>query len=256
MFGFSPPTINTWRVYWPVFEKQSTKNARPVLGSDLIRDDHRLHDKMSDARERVLIQVQKDGAWRGEGNRTRNKYGPCLVKVFQSQHSKDLTKPNPVAYYHVWWCGEAPASCGKTAKPREVCPNGQSPPQRPPQTWSNELAPSSAFPGPSPQSARSARRTTENKPQEFVSTAITGYSPNSLTPTQWSAQTSWVFLSAALFFFFKLVRGVEVMLARDIWDRDDFLTRWRRTPGLSSNLWPVETQGFQVEWLPEAGEKV
>lgn len=55
-------------------------------------------------------------------------------------------------------------------------------------------------------------------------------------------QTSWVFLSAALFFFFRLLRGVELLLALLIWHRDDFFTRWRLTPGLSSNLWPTKNE--------------
>lgn len=45
-----------------MFEQQSSEDAGPVLGSDLVRDDHRLHHQMGDARQRVLLQVQENGA--------------------------------------------------------------------------------------------------------------------------------------------------------------------------------------------------
>lgn len=67
------------------------------------------------------------------------------------------------AVYRVWWCGEAPASCGRRGRPHEVCPSGLSPPPHPLQTWSSGHAPSNAFHGPSPQSARSAPQTTEDQ---------------------------------------------------------------------------------------------
>lgn len=44
-----------------MFEQQSSEDAGPVLGSDLIRDDHRLHHQMGDTRQRVLLQVQQNG---------------------------------------------------------------------------------------------------------------------------------------------------------------------------------------------------
>lgn len=64
-------------------------------------------------------------------------------------------------------------------------------------------------------------------------------------------QTSWVFFSEALFFFFRLDSGVELLLVRLMWHRDDFFTRCRRTPGLSSNLWPsvVESECKRSEVL-------
>lgn len=48
--------------------------------------------------------------------------------------------------------------------------------------------------------------------------------------------TSWIFFSD--FFFFRLLIGKELTLVRLIWVREDFFTRWRLIPGLSSNLWP------------------
>lgn len=48
----------------PVLEQQGSEDAGPVLGSDLIGDDHRLHDQVGDTRQRVLLQVQENGACR------------------------------------------------------------------------------------------------------------------------------------------------------------------------------------------------
>lgn len=48
--------------------------------------------------------------------------------------------------------------------------------------------------------------------------------------------TSWIFFSG--FVFFRLLIGKELTLVRVIWAREDFFTRWRLIPGLSSNLWP------------------
>lgn len=45
-----------------MFEQQSSEHAGPVLSSDLVRDDHRLHHQMGDTRQRVLLQVQENGA--------------------------------------------------------------------------------------------------------------------------------------------------------------------------------------------------
>lgn len=47
-----------------MFEQQSSEHAGPVLGSDLIGDDHRLHHQMGNTRQRVLLQVQEDGTCR------------------------------------------------------------------------------------------------------------------------------------------------------------------------------------------------
>lgn len=49
---------------WPVFEQQSSEDTGPVLGSDLIGDDHRLHYQMGNARQRVLLEVQENGTCR------------------------------------------------------------------------------------------------------------------------------------------------------------------------------------------------
>lgn len=54
-------------VCWPVFEKQSPENIGSVLRSYLVRDDHRLHHKMNDAGQSVLLQVQEDGAYEERG---------------------------------------------------------------------------------------------------------------------------------------------------------------------------------------------
>lgn len=48
--------------------------------------------------------------------------------------------------------------------------------------------------------------------------------------------TSWIFFSD--FAFFRPLIGKELTLVRVIWAREDFFTRWRLIPGLSSNLWP------------------
>lgn len=47
-----------------MFEQQSSEDTGPVLGSDLIGDDHRLHYQMGNTRQSVLIQVQENGACR------------------------------------------------------------------------------------------------------------------------------------------------------------------------------------------------
>lgn len=49
--------------------------------------------------------------------------------------------------------------------------------------------------------------------------------------------TSWIFFS--VFFFLVVLIGKELTLVRVIWLRDDFFTRWRLIPGLSSNRWPT-----------------
>lgn len=43
----------------PVFQEQSPQNTGPVLGPDLVRHNHGLHHKVSDARQGSLLQVQK-----------------------------------------------------------------------------------------------------------------------------------------------------------------------------------------------------
>lgn len=47
-----------------MFEQQSSEDAGPVLGSDLIGDDHCLHYQMGNTRQRVLLQVQENGTCR------------------------------------------------------------------------------------------------------------------------------------------------------------------------------------------------
>lgn len=58
-----------------MFEQQSSEDTGPILGSDLIRDDHRLHYQMGNTRQRVLLQVQENGTCRttaAEGKDERN----------------------------------------------------------------------------------------------------------------------------------------------------------------------------------------
>lgn len=50
-----------------MLEKQSPEDTGSVLSSDLVRNDHRLHHKMDDAGQSVLLQVQKDGTYILEG---------------------------------------------------------------------------------------------------------------------------------------------------------------------------------------------
>lgn len=65
-----------------MFEQQSSEDAGPVLGSDLIRDDHRLHHQMGDTRQRVLLQVQEDGTC---GTAAEQGKGECDVRTMSQQ---------------------------------------------------------------------------------------------------------------------------------------------------------------------------
>lgn len=47
----------------PVFQQQSPQHVGPVLGLDLVRDDHLLHHLVGHARQGLLIQVQEHGPW-------------------------------------------------------------------------------------------------------------------------------------------------------------------------------------------------
>lgn len=72
----------------PVFEEQGPEDTRPVLSSDLIRDDHCLHNQMGNAGQSVLLQVQKDGTW---GTKAERKL--VLVLHLHGCHFSCALKP-------------------------------------------------------------------------------------------------------------------------------------------------------------------
>lgn len=66
-----------------MFEQQSSEDAGPVLGSDLIRDDHGLHHQMGDTGQRVLLQVQEDGTC---GTAAEEGEDECDVRTSQQSY--------------------------------------------------------------------------------------------------------------------------------------------------------------------------
>lgn len=60
-----------------MFEQQSSEDTGSVLSSDLIGDDHCLHYQMGNTRQRVLLQVQENGACRTTAEEGKDK---CNVR--------------------------------------------------------------------------------------------------------------------------------------------------------------------------------